>query len=158
MSSIVQPWLSSQVVPAGSAAYWQAPVLALQESVVHGLPSLQGLGWFTHWPVCGLQESKVQAFPSLQLTWVPPHTYGEPIPPPQKSPVVQAYPSSHAAPPVGVPVHCTDGPDWAHRSATVHGLLSLHAAPTGRGSCRHCPVCGSQESSVQALLSLQEEV
>jgi hypothetical protein len=152
---------SSQVVPPGRKTNWQDPVLVLQESVVQGLPSLQLKAWFTHWPVCGWQKSLVQALPSLQFTCVPPQNDGEPIvPPPQTSPVVQGFPSSQVAPPVDVPVHCTwpCGPDWMHRSATVHWLLSLHAAPTGRGSWRHCPVCGSQESSVQPLLSLQELV
>jgi hypothetical protein len=118
------------------------PVLALHESVVHGLPSLQfcsAPAWqapFAHvsptvqtlpsvhaallllntQPVATLQLSLVQPLASLQLTSEPDWQ----LPPAQTSPLVQALPSSHAL----VRLLCTQ-PDVVSHVSAVHGLLSL---------------------------------
>src|SRR6266540_1692941 len=103
-----------------------APVVVLQESVVHTLLSLQTLAApgtqapaeqasfsvqalpseqaavllvNTHAPVAGLQESSVQTLLSLQTLAVPTQTLFK-----QASPVVQALPSEHSVP-LGCPTH-----------------------------------------------------
>jgi hypothetical protein len=121
----------------------------------------------TH-PVAGSHESIVQHWPSSQLVG-PPAWH---VPPPQVSPVVQAFPSLHGlvllvwtqpedelqvsvvqtlpssqfggAPPLQVPP--------PHVSAVVHAFPSLHGAVL---LVFVQPVDGLQESSVHGLLSLQ---
>ena len=61
--------------------------------VVHGLPSSQAFVLFVNTqPVVGLHVSVVQTLASSQTTAVP----AKQAPPPQVSPVVQAFPSSQA--------------------------------------------------------------
>jgi hypothetical protein len=100
------------------AVFWH-PVRRLQESVVHGLPSLQfgpipptqtpptHASPIVHWlpslqpprfgvytqPDCGLHASSVHTLPSLQDTGPP----APQLPPAQVSPEVQALPSEHGA-------------------------------------------------------------
>jgi hypothetical protein len=126
---------------------WVQPLKALQESIVHALPSLQSRvapavhtpAWhvsaplhtvpsahdvpfvtarFTQ-PEAALQLSDVQTLPSLQLSGVP---------------AVQT-------------------PPW-QVSAPLHTVASAHAVPLGRAVVKH-PMIGSQLSVVQVLPSLQ---
>ena len=137
--------------------------------VVHAFPSLQGLellAW-VH-PVAELHPSSVQAFPSLQFGGGPP-THA---PAAHVSPVVQAFPSLHAAllllktqPSPGLHVSVVHtlpslqvgaGPPThappEQASFVVQALLSLQAAALF--TCTQ-PDRGLQESSVQTLPSLQ---
>src|SRR5262245_41430642 len=86
--------------------------------VVHGLPSSHA-SWFAAYtqPVAGLQESSVHGLPSLQSS---------------------VEPAVHTR--------------FAQVSCVVHALPSSHDA--WLGACTQ-PVCGSQESSVHTLPSLQ---
>src|SRR3989442_10728276 len=88
--SVVQTFPSSQL-RAGPPAHPPAEQVSF---VVHALPSSQGrvFAACTH-PTAGAQESVVQTLPSSQASGGPPwHAPFEPV-----SPVVQAFPSSHAA-------------------------------------------------------------
>jgi hypothetical protein len=89
--SVVQTLLSSQTV--GVPGRQLPPPHA--SPVVHAFPSSQVfvLSAWTH-PVAGAQESVVQTLLSLQSS-VP--TPAWQLPPEQTSPVVQAFPSLHAA-------------------------------------------------------------
>jgi hypothetical protein len=152
----VQTLLSLHVVPPASGVNWH-PVAGLQESVVHGFPSLQVNGWCTQ-PVGTTHPSEVQASPSLQFSEVPAQNI--PVGPPSRhlSFCVQTLPSSHAVPTgAGVPTQRGAACPGAstHTSPDVQGLPSSHAAPTARGVLLHCPVAGSHASTVQTLLSLQ---
>jgi hypothetical protein len=142
-----------------------------QESIrVQALPSLQALVLFvkTH-PVEGAQESVVHGLLSLQASGALPWQE----PPPQVSPMVQALPSSHAAalfawsqPVTGLHVssvqellslHANGAPPLheppAHVSALVQALPSLQEAALLVWT--H-PVEGSHLSSVQGLWSSHE--
>jgi hypothetical protein len=137
--------------------------------VVHALPSSQAavlLVWTQ--PVAGLQLSSVQALLSLQFGAGPPWQ----LPAPHVSAVVQALPSSQDA----VLSVCTQPPEESQVSS-VQGLLSLQSTvrlpahtplahvsfavqklPSSHVAVLFVwtqPVAGSQESSVQGLLSLQ---
>jgi hypothetical protein len=84
--SSVQGLLSLQL---GAAPPWHVPPPQVS-LVVQAFPSSQDavlLVWTQ--PVAGLQESSVQGLLSLQLGAAPPWH----VPPPQVSPVVQAFPS-----------------------------------------------------------------
>jgi hypothetical protein len=131
------------------------PVAGLQESVVHGFPSLQMSGaesvhvpfWqvsvpsqrlaSAHWvplvtfglahPVVGLQLSAVQAFPSTQLRGVP----GLQVPAWQVSAPLHALPSEHAWPfATAVFWH----PETALHESVVQGFesLQLSAVPAAQ--------------------------
>jgi hypothetical protein len=113
--SVVQGLLSLQTTawPGLQAPPEQA------SPVVHALPSLHAavlLVWMH--PDVGLQESSVHGLLSLQLSAVPAWQ----VPPPQTSPVVQAFPSLHGSV-LFVWTHPVDG----LQVSVVHGLLSLHA-------------------------------
>jgi hypothetical protein len=136
---------------------------------VHAFPSSQDavLFVYTH-PVDGLQLSVVQALLSSQTTAAPAWQ----MPPPQVSPVVQAFPSSQAIvlfvktqPASSVQVSVVQGllslqirptPGWQvpppQVSPVVHGLPSSHAFVL---FVKTQPVAGLQLSVVQTLLSLQ---
>jgi hypothetical protein len=116
MSPVVQGLPSSQGSELAECTQFPLP---LQESVVHGLSSLQSgptPGWQTPppqtsptvqalpssqasvllvntQPVAGLHVSVVHTLLSLHTVAVP----GRQLPPEQTSPVVQAFPSLHAA-------------------------------------------------------------
>ncbi len=143
VSPVVQTLPSSQVAVLARCTQ---PVLALQPSSVHGLPSLQSNalpGW--HAPV--LHKSPiVQAFPSVhapvlgvcaQPPWVSQASvvHGLPslqsCPGPGKhtalkhaSPVVHGLPSSH-----GPEIALCVQPAPALQPSSVHGLPSSHASP-----------------------------
>ena len=89
--SSVQGLLSSQL---STAPPTQAPPLHVS-TVVQAFPSLQAAALFV-WtqPVAGMQLSSVHALLSLQLN-VPVPAWQ--LPPEQRSPVVQAFPSLHDA-------------------------------------------------------------
>jgi hypothetical protein len=142
--------------------------------VVHAFPSLHGdvlLVWTQPAGMpkaTGLQESFVHGLLSSQLSGAPPLQ----VPPPHVSFVVHAFPSLHAA----VLLAWTQ-PVAGSQESFVHGLLSsqlsgapplqvppphvsfaVHAFPSSQGDVLSVwtqPVAGSQESSVQGLLSLQ---
>jgi hypothetical protein len=131
-----------QELPSSQGAVlfvWTQPVAGLHESSVHGLLSLQETAapaWhvppeqasplvhafpssqaavlfvWTH-PVAGLHESSVHGLLSLQETAAPAWQ----TPPPQVSPLVHAFPSSHAA----VLFVWTQPVAGSHESS-VHGL------------------------------------
>jgi hypothetical protein len=136
---------SAQEVPLLTEAALH-PVAGLQESVVHGFPSLQTSGaesvhvpfWqvsvpsqrlaSAHWvplgtfglahPVVGLQLSAVQAFPSVQLSGVP----GLQVPAWQVSAPLHAFPSEQAWPfATAVFWH----PERALQESVVQGFESL---------------------------------
>src|SRR4029079_16115901 len=137
--------------------------------VVQASPSEQGAVLFAcAQPVAGTQESSVQGLLSSQLGGPP----GVQAPPPHVSPVVQASPSEQGA----VLFACSQ-PVAGTQESSVQGLLSsqlggppgaqgrapqvspvVHASPSEQGAvlfaCAH-PVAGTQESSVQGLLSSQ---
>jgi hypothetical protein len=126
------------------AAAWQLPAPHASPDV-QAFPSSQGaaLSVNTH-PVAGEQESLVQPFPSSQVTGPP----GRQLPPPQRSPEVQASPSLHATVLFG----------WKHPVTGSHAS-SVHTLPSAQVtavvSVNTQPVPGSQLSAVQTLLSLQ---
>jgi peptidoglycan hydrolase-like protein with peptidoglycan-binding domain len=72
---------------------------------------------FTH-PVAGLQLSIVQTLPSSQFGGGPPLQF----PPPQTSPVVQAFPSLH-----GLVLLVWTQPVAGLQESSVQGLLSLQS-------------------------------
>jgi hypothetical protein len=190
-SPVVQGFPSLQTVPTGRAV-WVQPLAASHPSAVQTLPSSQlGGAPPRHAPPAHVSPT-VQALPSLHgfalLTWTHPeaglhessvqglaslHTVGAPgwhAPPPQVSPVVQAFPSSHAA-----VLFVWAQPVARSQVSVVQGLLSLqfgpgpetqappphvspivHAFPSSQGlvllTWTH-PVAGLHESSVQGLLS-----
>jgi hypothetical protein len=166
--SVVQGLLSlhTLAVPALHA-------LAAQTSPwVQALPSLHGalLATLAQAPLRGSQLSLVQGLASSQLLALPAlHAL-----PAQKSLRVQALPSLHAA----VFALVWHAPLTGLHASVVHGLPSLqsvalpalhppppHTSPAVQalpssqtevlGACTHAPVCGSQESLVQGLPSLQ---
>ena len=71
-------------------------------------------------PVAGLQLSVVQRLLSLQSTAEPAWQ----VPPPQVSPAVQAFPSSHA-----FVLFVKTQPVASVQVSVVHGLLSLQMRP-----------------------------
>lgn len=86
--SFVQTLESSQLV---AAPLTQTPP-AQASPVVQAFPSLQGEVLLVYvQPVIGLHESVVHPFPSSQFGPTPPTQ----APPEQRSPSVQAFPSSH---------------------------------------------------------------
>jgi hypothetical protein len=109
---------------------------------VHALPSLQAAVLFvnTH-PVAGLHESVVQALLSLQTTAAP----GLQAPPPQVSPVVQAFPSVQAS-----ALFVNTHPVAGLQVSVVQTLLSLQTTEVPPHTPDvHTSVC------VQAVPSLQ---
>jgi hypothetical protein len=163
--SSVQGLPSSQ--PSAAPA-WQLPPPQVSP-IVQALPSSHEavlLVWTQ--PVAGLQLSSVHALSSLQLGAGPPWQ----LPAPHVSAVVQALPSSQDA----VLSVWTQPPDESQVSS-VQGLLSLQSTvrlpahtplahvsfavqklPSSQDAVLFVwthPVAGSQESSVQGLLSLQ---
>ena len=139
--SLVQTLLSLQFVAAPPT---QAPAEHVSP-VVHAFPSLQEAVLFAKTqPVAGLQLSLVQTLPSLQTTGVAPVH----VPPPQTSPVVQAFPSLHEAvlfvcvQPAGVQL------------SSVQGLLSLQskAAPEQLPPLQTSPIVQALPSSQAAVL------
>jgi len=152
---------------------WTQPVVAVQESSVHGLPSSQfgggppthlppahvspvvqafpsshraAFGLFTQ-PVVGLQTSSVQAFPSSQLGASPP-THRPPV---QVSAVVHAFPSSQGAV-FGLLTQSLAG----SQESSVHGLPSsqLRAAPVQTPSEHMSPVVQAFPSSQGAVFGV----
>jgi len=112
---------------------------------VQALPSLHDTVLLVCWqPVAGTHESAVQTLPSSQLVAAP----GWQVPPPQMSPVVQAFPSLHAA--VLLVPGWQEPPE--HVSPVVQGLPSLQAAVL---SAWMQPDEALQESVVHGLPSLQ---
>jgi hypothetical protein len=142
--------------------------------VVHAFPSLQVevlLVWTQpagRPKATGLQESFVHGLLSSQLSGAPPLQ----VPPPHVSFVVHAFPSSQ-----GDVLLVWTQPVAGSQESSVQGLLSLQsgagpplqvppphvsfvvqAFPSSQGDVLSVwtqPVAGSQESSVQGLLSLQ---
>jgi hypothetical protein len=116
--------------------------VALQESIVQGLPSSQFSGgplWQT--PVAGLHDSVVQAFPSSQFSGVPVQA-----PPMHRSELVHWFPSLHESllfKWVQVPV--------ASQLSEVQGLPSSQLL----FRWMQAPVAGMHASFVQALPSSQ---
>jgi hypothetical protein len=168
--SSVQGLLSLQL-GAGPPLHVPPPHVSF---VVQALPSLHGLVLLT-WTqppgtpkAAGLQESFVQGLLSSQLSGAPPLQ----VPPPHVSFVVQAFPSLQ-----GAVLFAFTQPVAGLQESSVHELLSLQlgagpplqvppphvsfvvqAFPSLQGvelSALTQPVAGSQESSVQGLLSLQ---
>src|SRR2546427_499501 len=87
--SVVQMLLSSQTTGVPG---WQVPPPHVSP-VVHALPSSHAFVLFLKTqPVAGSQVSVVQTLLSLQTAGAP----GWQMPPPQVSPDVQGFPSSHA--------------------------------------------------------------
>jgi hypothetical protein len=137
--------------------------------VVQAFPSLQGFELFvcTH-PLAGSHESVVHGLPSLQFGAGPPLQ----VPPPQVSPVVQAFPSLQ-----GFVLSVWTQPLPGSHESFVHGLWSSHSAagpplqvpppqvspvvqafPSSQGSALLTwaqPLTGSHESVVHRLASLQ---
>jgi len=119
-------------------------------------------------PEAGLQLSDVHTSLSLQVTAAPPWH----VPPPQLSPEVHAFPSSHAA-----VLLLKTQPETGLQLSDVHTLLSLQvtaappwhvpspqvspevqAFPSSQDAVlfvKTQPVAGLQLSEVQTLLSLQ---
>jgi hypothetical protein len=137
--------------------------------LVQAFPSSQATVLFvkTH-PVAGLHASSVQMLLSLQFSVPVP---GWQLPPPQVSPIVQAFPSSQAAvlfvktqpvaglhessvhtllssQTIAVPLHTPP----LHVSPLVHALPSSHACVL---FVKTHPVAGLHASVVHTLLSLQ---
>jgi hypothetical protein len=108
----VQGLLSLQTIAVPA----QVPPLHVSLAV-HAFPSSHEavLFVYTH-PVEGLHESSVQTLLSSQTTGVP----GLHTPPPQVSPVVQAFPSSH-----GLVLFTKTQPVAGLQLSLVHTLLSL---------------------------------
>jgi hypothetical protein len=97
---------------------WQLPPLQASP-VVQALPSLHGAVLLVKMhPDVGLQVSSVHGLLSLHTNDVP----GLQIPPPQVSPVVQAFPSLH-----GAVLSVWTQPVCGLQLSSVHGLLSLQS-------------------------------
>ena len=110
------PSLHTSVRPA-----WHVPPPQVSP-VVHALPSSQAFALLVKTqPVAGLQLSVVQRLLSLQTTAEPAWH----VPPPQTSPVVQAFPSSQA-----FALLVKTQPVASVQVSVVHGLLSLQMRPT----------------------------
>jgi hypothetical protein len=150
VSAPLQTLPSLHEMPFGAATCWQVP--ALQESVVHGLPSshcaaevqpLQPAIAVCRQPATGSQESVVHGSLSLQVSALP----GAQLPAWQVSAPSQTLPSLHAVPLafggwVQVPLLQT---------SLVQALPSLHAVPLAFGGWVQVPLL--QTSLVQALPS-----
>jgi hypothetical protein len=150
VSVAVQRLPSLQVTPlsATAPACWQAPVLILQLSAVHGLLSLQTVLLPTQLPL--RQASPVvQALLSLQAAVLLVNTQPDPA---EQVSVVQELPSVHDRLPE--PTH---RPLLLQVSVVVHKLLSLQAAPTRlkEPALLQAPVEVLQVSSVHGLVSAQ---
>ena len=143
-SPVVQAFPSSQAVPLLTSINTH-PVLGSQESTVQGLLSLQTIGDpATHFPL--LQTSSiVQAFPSSQELLLNVNVH--PLSGSQES-VVQGLLSLQT---IGDPA--TQLP-LLQTSPVVQAFPSSQAVPLLTSINTH-PVSGSQESTVQGLLSLQ---
>jgi hypothetical protein len=136
----VQPLPSSQGLVLFVKTH---PPAELQVSVVQGLLSLQ-IGVPATQPVEGSQSSApLHAIPSSQMT------VSRPLhdPPPQTSPVVHAFPSSHA-----FELLACEQPVVGSQASSVHALSSLQ---TLRSAVNAQPIAESQLSIVHAFPSLQ---
>ena len=164
-SSLVQTWPSSQF----SAAPGTQPPPEQTSPLVHLLPSVH-VTVLARWmqPLVASQESSVHGLPSSH----PPGLPGTQLPPAQVSPNVQTLPSVHAKvlftwpqPPPGLQVSVVQGllssqPNAApgtqlppeHASPTVQELLSVQGAVLN--ACWQ-PVDGKHVSSVHTLPSSQ---
>lgn len=130
--SVVQPLPSSQT---GGGPPRQDPPEHVSP-VVHGFPSSHGLALLVCvQPVAELHPSLVQALPSLQLGGSPPVQ----APPKQSSPVVHAFPSSHA----DVLLVNTQTPagheSFVQTLPSLHSLLWLHSMQPPIGVPWHVP-------------------
>ena len=117
----------------------QAPVLPSQVSTVQALLSSHDLGVNTQ-PVVEAQESMVQGLPSSHTTWVN-----------AQLPVVGSHtPVAHLV----ADMHCVGVPDWQaplwQKSPTVQGLPSSQGPRIGLAT--HWPVVGSQMSDWHTIV------
>ncbi len=128
-------------------------------------PAVQGsaLGTCTHSPVVALQLSVLHSLPSEQLFATPRHT-----PPLQTSPVVHGSPSSHGEVLLTIrqPVSASQRAEWQGLESPAQVMLaprqrpttqtsfvvqrepSSHTPPSLVGECAHTPVSSTQVSTV----------
>ena len=168
--SVVQGLLSLQNASGSTALPLHAPK-PQTSPLVHALPSSHGrLLLVNTQPLPGLQLSDVQMLLSLQVVATPAHSVAAHL-----SPLVHALPSSQlvvlavcvqpvrtlqaSVVQVLLSLHAVSGSSAVPEQVpAVHLSPVVHALPSVQGSefgvLAH-PVVGLQESSVQALLSLQ---
>jgi hypothetical protein len=124
---------SLQAVPFATGAVRQ-PSAASQESVVHGLPSLQTSAVPAAQEPAWHVSAPLHALPSLHAVPFATGAVTQPVAASQES-VVHGLPSLQTS-----AVPCEQKPDW-QVSAPLHALPSLQAVPLGTGVVRH-PMTG----------------
>jgi hypothetical protein len=124
ISTPLQRFPSEQLAPTGSGSCCGPPV-GVHESAVQGLPSSRTGGVpGRHAPVLSQTSLPLQRLPSGQAVPADKGVCTAPVAGSHES-VVQGLPSS--TPSGGPPTHVP----FAHRSAVVHALPSLHEVPFG---------------------------